>query len=1044
MKRLFMYSKDNFESLLEILPEIHGLVYYFFSEIKPLTKLLKQNKPDALLVESSEFNNIISNSTDFINIDTPIIILGELIDIVNTPNLNIHNLCGVCSKSDFAELFSKLNLIEEDSVSEQNVSKNTTNPTESKRLNALENQPFLDFLMDNIPDTIYFKDRASRFTKINHAQAVFLGINTTDDAIGKRDEDFLDARLSNEAYKDEQHIMNTGIPLLNKLERIKTLQGEKYVRATKIPIKDENGNCIGLVGISRDVSNEYIVEKELLREKKFMDLLMDNLPDRIYFKNKNSQFIRCNMALAKIFGLNSPEDMYGKTDLDFFEPIHAKEAFEDEQRIMRERTVIVDKLESYLKGKQRIWELTTKIPFVNSKDEVVGLVGISHDFTKQKKLEDKLKVEKELLQMLMDNVPDYIYFKDVDSKYIRANKAIASFFKTDVNSIIDKTDVDFLSKSAAEKTHKQDLFVINKGKVLINEVEKLQDLDGNTVWISTTKVPIKDENSQVIGLVGVSRDVTMLELTKQHFEMAKIRAEEANASKSLFLANMSHEIRTPMNGIIGMADIMSKSKLDASQKEYLDIIMKSGQTLLSLINNILDFSKIESGKMELETVPINIRSVIEEVADMHVVQATSKSVDLFTYIDPEIPEFVGGDYIRLKQIITNLVNNAIKFTSKGEVVVHVNYLGKVNGNHEISFKVKDTGIGIAEENQKKLFKSFSQVDASSTRKYGGTGLGLAISQRLVGLMKGELELESALNSGSTFFFKCEFSESINIQSNHVFLSKKQLKGKHIFIVDDNVTNRLIFNNYLKTWQVTVTEFKDGYEALTFFKNQSTINTPIDLVLVDYHMPGMNGSEFAELIKADNKTRHLKLILLSSITDAIPTAELKRIGFETGLNKPIKMNQLLNVTLQVLGMPQHKQISEDTENENHYLIYKNKRFLIVEDNLVNIRVAQIVLKGLSPHVEVTKNGLEAVELFQKDKFDIILMDIRMPVMDGIEATIEIRKLEKLNKTKEPVKIIALTANTFQEDIENCMDNGMDAFLEKPFTRKDLVTILQRLL
>jgi two-component system, sensor histidine kinase and response regulator len=1044
MKRLCVFSKDHFEFLLEFLPESKELTYCFFSEIKLLTTLLKQKKPDALLVESAELNNVILNCVDFIDDKTPIIVLGNTADSSNFPNLQIQFLLETSSKSDILKLFSRLNLINENDALADNLSKNDTNLNTTKISNTLENQPFLDFLMDNIPDTIYFKDRESRFTKINHAQAVTLGINNPEDAIGKRDEDFFDIKISKEAYKDEQHIMNTGVPLINKLERLTIPQAEKYVRATKIPLKDEKGNCIGLVGISRDVSKEYVVEKELLREKKFMDLLMDNLPDRIYFKDRNSQFIRCNMALAKIFGLNAPEEMYGKTDLDFFEPIHAKEAFEDEQRIMRERTLIVDKLESYLKGRERIWELTTKIPFVNSKDEVVGLVGISHDFTKQKQLEDKLKREKDLLQMLMDNVPDYIYFKDINTKYIRANKAIANFFKTDVNNLIGKADVDFLSKAAAKKTHKQDLFVLNKEKVLINEVEKLQDLDGNTVWISTTKVPIKDENSQVIGLVGVSRDVTMLELTKQHFEMAKIKAEEANEAKSLFLANMSHEIRTPMNGIIGMADIMSKSNLDVSQKEYLDIIMKSGQTLLSLINNILDFSKIESGKMELETVPINIRSVIEEVADMHVVQATSKSVDLLTYIDPEIPEFVGGDYIRLKQIITNLVNNAIKFTSKGEVVVHVNYLGKVNGNHEISFKVKDTGIGIAEENQKKLFRSFSQVDASSTRKYGGTGLGLAISQRLVGLMKGELKLESALNSGSLFYFKCEFLESINIQSNHVFLSKKQLKGKHIVIVDDNITNRLIFNNYLKTWQVKVTEFKDGYEALAFFKNQPETLKSIDLVLVDYHMPGMNGRELAESIKADNNTKHLKLILLSSITDAIPSAELKRIGFETGLNKPIKMNQLLNVTLQVLGMPQQQKASEDSENENHYLIYKNKRFLIVEDNLVNIRVAQIVLKGLSPHVEVAKNGLEAVELFQKNKYDIILMDIRMPVMDGIEATLEIRKLEKNIKIKEPVKIIALTANTFQEDIETCMDNGMDAFLEKPFTRKDLVTILQRLL
>src|SRR5690606_18003434 len=287
------------------------------------------------------------------------------------------------------------------------------------------------------------------------------------------------------------------------------------------------------------------------------------------------------------------------------------------------------------------------------------------------------------------------------------------------------------------------------------------------------------------------------------------------------------------------------------------------------------------------------------------------------------------------------------------------------------------------------------------------------------------------------------AESDNVKTNYVYLSEEELKGKHIVIVDDNDTNRLIFNKYLTTWEVTVSEVKDGFEALAFFKNRPASSQPIDLVLIDFHMPGMDGRELAKLIKADEKTKDLKLVLLSSITDAIPSAELKEIGFEAGLNKPIKMNQLLNVTLQVLGMPQPDQAFENVENDNHYLIYKNKKFLIVEDNLINIRVAQIVLNGLSPHIEVAMNGLEAVEMFQNRKFDIILMDIRMPVMDGIEATLRIRKLENLMKIKDPVKIIALTANTFQEDIENCMENGMDAFLEKPFTSKDLVTILQRL-
>ncbi|AXP82076.1 Signal transduction histidine-protein kinase BarA [Mariniflexile rhizosphaerae] len=1044
MKRLFVYCKDNFKFLLQYLPESTGLSYYFFSEITQLNIAIQQLKPDAILFDSIEFDNAISSGIDGVGNKTPIIISGTFTSLPKIPNSQIHCLPDIFNKADVFKLFSKLKLINNSFIPFADIPKHKNHSEEIKNDKQLENQQFLNLLMDNIPDAIYFKDRASRFTKINHAQAVTLGVNTPEDAIGKRDEDFLGGNQGKETYKDEQNLMNSGIPLINKLEHIVTSSVDKYVRATKIPLKDAKGHSIGMVGISRDVSNEYKIGNELRKEKKFMDLLMDNLPDRIYFKDRDSRFIRCNMALAKMFGLNSPEEMYGKTDFDFFESVHAKEAFEDEQRIMKKRSVIIDKLESHIKNGERFWELTTKIPFVNSKNEVIGLVGISHNFTKQKKLEDNLEKEKELLQILMDNVPDYIYFKDKNSKFIRANKAVASFLKTDVNEMIGKTDLDYLSKETAEEIYKQDSSVFKNDVEIINQVEKLENLDGKTIWVSTTKIPISDEHSKVIGLVGVSRDVTILELTKQQFEMAKVKAEEANRAKSLFLANMSHEIRTPMNGVIGMADILSKSKLDSTQKEYLDIIMKSGQTLLSLINNILDFSKIESGKMELETVPINIRSVIEEVADIHIVHATSKSIDLLTYIDPEVPEFVGGDYVRLKQIITNLVNNAIKFTSKGEVVIHVSYIGTTNGTHEIQFKIKDSGIGISKENQKKLFKSFSQVDPSTTRKYGGTGLGLAICQKLVTLMGGELDLESSSNSGSTFFFKGKFAASGEIKNNNMFLCKDQLQGKHIAIVDDNETNRLIFKNYLETWHVKVSEFKDGFEALSFFKEQYDSGNPIDLVLVDYQMPGMSGKELAKQIKADQRISDLKLILLSSIIDAIQTSEMNEIGFETGLNKPIKMNQLLNVILKVLGMPQEQKEFESVENENHLISFKNKRFLIVEDNKINIKVAQITLSGLSSHVEVATNGLEAVNLFQKHKFDVILMDIRMPVMDGVEATLKIRELEKSLNAEDPVKIIATTANTLHEDIENCMDNGMDAFLEKPFKRKDLVYILQQLL
>ncbi|PKQ45459.1 PAS domain-containing protein [Confluentibacter flavum] len=1027
MKRLFVFCENDFDFLLESLPCYEGLIYCFFGDIKLLNAAIKKNKPDAILFDNPGLSGDIPNciSLNDPSYYVPVILYGTPFGAGQYPHIRMFQFPNEFDSIAIFELFSKLKLIDKAYIEQKD--------------KLEESQRFLDLLMANIPDAIYFKDRASRFTKINHAQANTLGIASPEEAIGRRDEDFFGENQSREAHNDEQSLMENGIPLIKKLEHLVTSGGEKFVKATKIPLKDSKGKSIGMVGISREVTNEYLIERDLRREKRYMDLLMDNLPDRIYFKNRDSQFIRCNMALAKMFGLSEPEALYGKTDFDFFGHEHAQEAFDDEQRIMSERTSILNKLESYIKNGERFWELTTKIPIVSSKQEVIGIVGISHDFTEQKKLEDRLEKEKDFLQILMNNVPDYIYFKDMDSKYIRANKAIANFFKIDIDDLIGKSDADFLSKDAAHRYEKQDEAVLEKGVEIINKVEKLQDLDGNTIWLSVTKVPIRDKSSKIIGLVGVSRDATMQELTKKRYAVAKEKAEEANKAKSLFLANMSHEIRTPMNGIIGMADILSKSSLEPIQMEYLDIIVKSGQTLLSLINDILDFSKIESGNMELETVPINIRSIIEEVADIHLVPAGSKSTNLFTFIDPNIPEFVSGDYIRLKQIITNLVNNAIKFTSQGEVAIYVNHIANNDGFHEIEFKVKDSGIGISKENQKKLFKSFSQVDASTTRKYGGTGLGLAISQRLVDQMGGALELDSSPDVGSTFLFKAVFPISNEAIRQNLILNKEALKGKRVLVVDNNETNRYILKNYLEAWSMEVVELNDGALAYDFLKKASLKGTTVDLILVDYQVPEINGKAFVQSLKQNPETRDIKLILLSSITQA-----LNKDGFEVGLNKPIKMNQLLNTIFKVLEMQYEDRVIEWAESENYQFAFKNKRFLIVEDNLINIKVARIVLSELSDHVELAHNGIEAIELFERQDFDIILMDIRMPLLGGIEATLKIRELEKQNLVDFPVKIIAMTANTFQEDIERCLENGMDGFLEKPFKRKDLVTILQRVL
>lgn len=773
----------------------------------------------------------------------------------------------------------------------------------------------------------------------------------------------------------------------------------------------------------------------------YLQMLMEHIPDRIYFKDKKSRFTLANKAIANIFGKEKPEELYGFTDFDFHDPVHAKKAYEDEQELMTKGISIVGKIESHLRNGERVWETTTKIPLLNSENEIIGMVGISRDFTLQKQLEDSLVKEKNLLQALMDNIPDLIFFKDLESKYIRVNKAFAEFAKArGLGEMIGKTVYEFYPLDIADELYKNEQTVLTTGNELVNKVGEAIRPDGSPEWHSITKMPIRDMNGHITGLVGMSRDVTIQELTRQKLSRAKEKAEEANRAKSMFLANMSHEIRTPMNGVIGMADILRRTELTPDQQEYLDIIMKSGQTLLSLINDILDFSKIESGKLILESIPISIRNIVEEVADIQSIFASSKSIDLIAYVDPRIPEYINGDYVRLKQIITNLVNNAIKFTNRGEVCILVEYVRTVGVKHEILFSVKDSGIGISKEDKKKLFKSFSQVDASTTREYGGTGLGLAISRNLVKKMGGRLQIESVKGKGSIFYFNARFDTAPDQNGVYLNLKNISLEKLTVLVVDDNLTNRKIFREYLLKLGIMTIESASGEEALIKLSMLKDNGTPADIVLVDYQMPRMDGIQLAQKIKSNKLIGASHLVLLSSVTDALPSNELKRAGIEYSLNKPVKMKHLFNIIASVVGAPLQVNVNQKPEEENTNE-FKDYSFLIVEDNKVNMLVAHLALKKLSSKISFAKDGFEAISVFTSEKPDFILMDIQMPGMNGIDAALKIREIEQQQHAEIPARIIAMTANTLQEDMEKCLNSGMDAFLGKPFKVEDLVHILR---
>lgn len=701
---------------------------------------------------------------------------------------------------------------------------------------------------------------------------------------------------------------------------------------------------------------------------------------------------------------------------------------------------------------------TSCAPIRDANGHVMGAVLVFRDVTEEYHRREELRASDERFAQIAEVSGEMIWEVDSEGVYTYVSQASLTLLGYTPEEMIGKMRFYDLSPEQDRETYKKTVLEIFESRTIFKNVEKTaQGKTGEQVIMITNGVPVLNADESFRGYRGSDLDITARKRVEQELiqsnrflEQANARAnklaeeaEKANVAKGEFLANMSHEIRTPMNGIIGMTEVALNTSLSGEQREYLEAVLGSAETMMIIINDILDFSKIEAGKIELAQTEFNLYELIEDtISTLSVSPQKNKNVEISCLINSDVAETVIGDPVRFRQVITNLVGNAIKFTEHGFVNLTVEQESANDNDVMLMCCVSDTGIGISKDKLGTIFKPFEQADASTTRRYGGTGLGLTIVSRLVQLMNGRIWVDSEPGRGSSFHFTVRFGFSRDSTLKRKPVDVTRLKDVEALIVDDNPVNRLILMQTFSQWSMRPTQADGAEEALQAIKSARERQTPFELLMLDVQMPGMDGFQFAEYLKKSPGIYDGPIIIMTSSHDPDDIVKCRELKIEGYLTKPIKRAQLLDEIDVVLGRKKtytSRLISADAAIEA--TAPRPLKILVAEDNPVNQKFVQVVLNKAGHSVTTVSNGKQAVEAVRNQSFDLILMDVQMPEMDGYEATGLIRKYQAQTGIFTP--IVAMTANAMKGDREKCLEAGMDDYLSKPVKVRELLDILQKL-